>query len=88
MVRKPIMKFPVILCNPKVHYRDHNSPILFPVFSQIGPFYALPFYFVTLHVVLSSHLRLGHPSGLYLSFAYQNPLLLPTCHMPLPSHPS
>jgi len=42
---------------------------------------------MNLYLVLSSHLRLSHPRDLYLSFAYQNPLL-PTCHMPRPSHPS
>ena len=55
-------------------------------FVGSNPFFALPFYFTNLHLVLSSHLRLGHPRGLYLSFAYQNPLLLPACHMPRPSH--
>ena len=43
---------------------------------------------MNLLLVLSSRLRLGHPSGRYLSFVYQNPILLPTCHMPRPSHPS
>jgi hypothetical protein len=46
------------LWNPKVHYRIHKSPPLIPILSQIS-LRSIP--------ILSTHLRLGLPSGLFPS---------------------
>jgi hypothetical protein len=54
-----------ILWTPKVHYRIYNSPTPVSILSQIDPVHAppnLPSRRTIL--ILSSHLRLGLPSGL------------------------
>jgi hypothetical protein len=48
---------------PEVHYRVHNSPPLVPILSQINPVHTTPSYVL----ILSFHLRLGLPSGLFPS---------------------
>jgi len=56
-----------LLWKPKFHYRVHNTPPLVPVLSQMTPVHNLQPYFSKVHLILSSHLRLGLPSGLLLS---------------------
>jgi len=57
-------EIPHILWNSNVHDRIHNSPPPVPVLSHINPVnVSLPF--LNIHFVLSSHLLLGLPSGLF-----------------------
>jgi len=61
-------EIPLILCNPKVHYRVYKSPPLFPVLSQMNPFHAPPHPNSWRSIlILSSHLCLCVPSGLFPS---------------------
>ena len=57
---------PRILWKPKVHYRVCRSTTLVPTWSQIQ---STPSHTLTLTsiLILPSHLRLGLPSGLFLS---------------------
>jgi len=56
---------PHILWNPKVHYRIHNSPPPAPILSHINPVHTPSFHFLKIIKILSSHLRLDHPSSLF-----------------------
>jgi len=52
---------PLILRNPKVHYRVYDSPPYFNILSQTDPVNIFPSY-VRPILVLHTHLRLGLPS--------------------------
>jgi len=56
-------EIPRILWNPKVHYRIHNSPPPVPILSQIDPVHVPHPTSWRSILILSSHLRLGLPSG-------------------------
>ena len=82
-----------ILWNPKVHYRIHKYPPLVPILSQLNPVHTPTTTFWTSILILSSHLRLGLPSGLLPpGLTHRNPVYtspLPhTRYMPRPSHSS
>jgi len=83
-----------ILWNPKVHYRIHKCPPPVPILSQLDPVHTPPHPTSWRSIlILSSHLRLGLPSGLFTTgFSHQKLVyasLLPhTCCMPRPSHSS
>ena len=80
-------EIPRISRNPKVHYRTHKRPPHVSILCQPNPVH-IP----TSHLlILSTHLRLGLPSGLFPSgfptkTLYTPPLLTHTRHMPSPSH--
>jgi len=59
------------LWKPKVHYRVYKSPPLDPILSQPTPVRPIDPYLPKVQLNVSSHLRLGLPSGLL-------PLGLPT----------
>ena len=77
-------EIPRISRNPKVHYRTHKLP---PPISILGQ--PKPVHIPTSHLILSTHLRLGLPSGLFSYVSpprtYKHPLLNHTRHMPSPS---
>jgi hypothetical protein len=58
---------PRILCNPEFHYRIHNSPPPVPILSQLNPVHATHPTALRSILILSSHLRLGLPSGRFPS---------------------
>jgi hypothetical protein len=53
------------LRNPKIHNCVHKSPLLVPILSQIDPVHTIPSLKSIL--LLSTHLRLGLPSGIFPS---------------------
>jgi hypothetical protein len=57
-------ELPSILWKPKVQYRVHKSPPLVPILSHINPIHSIPSYLRSV-LKLSTHLRLGLPSGLF-----------------------
>ena len=59
-------EIPRILWNPKVHYRTHKRPPPVPILGQPNPIqstYPHPTFWRSI-LILSTHLRLGLPSGL------------------------
>ena len=56
-------EIPLILFNPKVHSRIHNSPPPLSILSHIDPVHS-PIHLPKIILILSSHLRLCLPSGL------------------------
>ena len=58
------IEIPRILCNPKVQYRIHKCPPPVPILSQFDPVNTPHPTSWRSILILSSHLRLGLPSGL------------------------
>ena len=82
-----------ILWNPKVLYHIHKCPPPAPILSQIIPCYPPNPQFLKTIVILSSHLSLSPPSGLFpLGFPTTNHVCTSphphTCYMPRPCHSS
>jgi hypothetical protein len=82
------LELPSVLWNPKVHYRIHKSPPLVPILSQIDPVHIIASYLRSI-LILSTHVRLGLPSGFfpYHQYPIRTHLLPHSCYMPCPSHP-
>jgi hypothetical protein len=55
------------LRNPKVHHCVHKSSQLVPILGRINPFHSFCTLFLRLILILSSHLRVGLPNGLFPS---------------------
>jgi len=53
--------------NPKAHHHTHKCPPPVSILSQHHPVPTTPSYFLKIHLILSSHLRLGLPNGLFPS---------------------
>ena len=83
-------EIPHILWNPKVHYRMHNNPSPVPILSNNNPVHTPTSHFLRSNLILSSHLRLSLPSGLFPSGFSTKTLytpLLATIRATCPVHP-
>jgi len=56
-----------ILWYLKVHYRNHKCPRTVPILSQLDPVHTPTFQFLKTILILSCHLRLVLPGGLFHS---------------------
>jgi hypothetical protein len=62
----PTQEIPNVLWNPKFHYSVHKSPPLVPILSHVYPVNTTSYYLESI-LILSTHVRLGLPSGLFPS---------------------
>ena len=63
-------EIPRISRNPKVHYRTHKHPPPDSILGQPNPVHIPTSHLLEIHpniLILSTHLRLGLPSGLFPS---------------------
>jgi hypothetical protein len=60
-------EIPCLLCNPKVHYRVHKSPLPVPVLSQMNPVHTFRLYFPKTH----SNIILP-PTPMFSAWLYNN----------------
>jgi len=84
-----LVKFPILLWNPKALYRVHKSPSLLPIRSKMNPVHIFLPYFPKIHssVIVPSTLMSSEWS-LPFRISEQNFVCLPACYMSRPSNPS
>jgi len=63
-------EIPLISRNPKVHYRTHKRPPPISILGQPNPVHIPTSNFMEIHPNISTHLRLGLPSGLLPSVIF------------------
>jgi hypothetical protein len=68
---------PFSLWNLRHFYCAYKGPPSVPIPSQINPVHASPSHFLKIYVNITSHLRLGLPSGLFLSGLLTKTLYVP-----------
>ena len=66
--------------NPKVHYRTHKRPPPVSILGQPNPVHIPTSYLLEICLILSTHLRLGLPSGLFPSGFPTKTLYTPSPH--------
>jgi hypothetical protein len=87
--RSATHEFPNILWNPKIDYRVYKSPPPVPLLSQMNPVNTIHLTSVRYSFIVSSHLRLGLRSALFLSGFFSKTLyavLFLTAHATCPVH--
>ena len=87
------LEIPRISRNPKVHYRTHKRPPPVSILGQPNPVHIPTSHLLEIDLIISTHLHLGLPSGLFPSgFPTKTPytpsLHTRTSNMPSPSHSS
>jgi len=75
----------------QIHYEVHTSQQIVPFLIQINQFPALPIDFFKMYLLVSSKLRVGIPSGLFMlgfrTKTLYKPLMFPMC-IPCPNPPT
>ena len=71
---------PRISRNSKVHYRTHKRPPPVSILGQPNPVHIPTSHLLEIHLILSTHLRLGLPSGSFPPVSPARPYTPPSPH--------